>query len=113
MSHATLLEALETGGIWSIARGLARNVETYKRRLAEWIGDNLNDYKRDYYVADVAERLNVMERDCDAYGHRFIVLPNPTDGHWVRAIFGESEPAPTDENRRRLRDAAMGISPGR
>lgn len=47
------------------------------------------------------------------YGHRFIVLPNPTDGHWVSAIFGESEPAPTDENRRRLRDAAMGISPGR
>jgi Fic family protein len=35
MSYATLLEALETGGIWSIARGLARNVETYKRRLAE------------------------------------------------------------------------------
>jgi Fic family protein len=35
MSYATLLEPLETGGIWSIARGLARNVETYKRRLAE------------------------------------------------------------------------------
>ncbi|MEX2496898.1 MAG: Fic family protein [Woeseia sp.] len=35
MSYATLLEALETGGIWSIARGLARNVETYKHRLAE------------------------------------------------------------------------------
>jgi Fic family protein len=35
MSYATLLEVLETGGIWSIARGLARNVETYKRHLAE------------------------------------------------------------------------------
>ena len=35
MSYATLLEPLETGGIWSIARGLARNLETYKRRLAE------------------------------------------------------------------------------
>jgi Fic family protein len=34
MSYATLLEALDTGGIWSIARGLARNVETYKQRLA-------------------------------------------------------------------------------
>jgi Fic family protein len=26
VSHATLLESLDTGGIWSIARGLARNV---------------------------------------------------------------------------------------
>jgi Fic family protein len=35
MSHAMLLEALDTGAIWSVARGLARNVEDYKRGLAE------------------------------------------------------------------------------
>lgn len=34
MSHATLLETLDTGGAWSIARGLARNVEAYKAHLA-------------------------------------------------------------------------------
>jgi Fic family protein len=34
MSHATLLEALDTGAVWSIARGLARNVADYKRHLA-------------------------------------------------------------------------------
>ena len=34
MSHATLLEALDTGAVWSIARGLARNVDTYKGHLA-------------------------------------------------------------------------------
>ncbi len=34
MSHATLLEALDTGGVWSIARGLARNVAEYKSHLA-------------------------------------------------------------------------------
>ncbi len=34
MSYASLLEALDTGGIWSIARGLARNVEAYKTHLA-------------------------------------------------------------------------------
>ena len=33
MSHAMLLEALDTGGIWSIARGLARNEGEYKRQL--------------------------------------------------------------------------------
>ena len=34
MSHAMLLETLETGGVWSIARGLARNVQAYKSHLA-------------------------------------------------------------------------------
>lgn len=35
MSHAVLREVLDTGGVWSIARGLARDVDEYKRRLAE------------------------------------------------------------------------------
>jgi Fic family protein len=34
MSHAMLLESLDTGGLWSVARGLARNVVDYKRHLA-------------------------------------------------------------------------------
>ncbi|HEX2839938.1 Fic family protein [Hyphomicrobium sp.] len=34
MSHAVLREALDTGGVWSIARGLARNVDAYKQHLA-------------------------------------------------------------------------------
>ena len=35
MSHAMLLESLETGGVWSVARGLARNEGAYKRYLAD------------------------------------------------------------------------------
>jgi len=34
VSHASLLETLDTGGIWSVARGLARDVTTYKDHLA-------------------------------------------------------------------------------
>jgi Fic family protein len=34
MSHAMLRDAIETGSLWSIARGLARNVESYKQHLA-------------------------------------------------------------------------------
>jgi len=33
MSYAMLLETLDTGGIWSIARGLARNENRYKKLL--------------------------------------------------------------------------------
>jgi Fic family protein len=34
MSYATLLDALETGGVWSIARGLARSAGAYKNHVA-------------------------------------------------------------------------------
>ena len=34
ISHATLLEALDSGAVWSIARGLARRVDAYKGHLA-------------------------------------------------------------------------------
>jgi Fic family protein len=33
MSHAVLLDALDTGGLWSVARGLARGVAAYKSHL--------------------------------------------------------------------------------
>ena len=34
MSHAVLVETLDSGALWSVARGLARHVETYKQHLA-------------------------------------------------------------------------------
>ena len=34
LSHAITLNVLDTGGMWSIARGLARHVEKYKEHLA-------------------------------------------------------------------------------
>lgn len=34
MSHTIILQKLDTGGMWSIARGLARNVEKYKAYLS-------------------------------------------------------------------------------
>ena len=38
-----LLDALDTGGIWSVARGLARNVDKYKGHLAECDLQRRND----------------------------------------------------------------------
>jgi predicted secreted acid phosphatase len=70
------------------------------------LGDNLNDFRRYYYVTDRAERLRRMEEDTAKFGRNFILFPNPTDGHWVRAIFGTSEPAATPENRELLRNVA-------
>src|ERR1700682_3213389 len=43
MSHATQLEALDTGAVWSIARGLARNVDAYKTHVAACDQPRRND----------------------------------------------------------------------
>lgn len=43
VSHASLARALESGSIWSIARGLARREQTYKRHLAECDLSRRND----------------------------------------------------------------------
>jgi len=43
MSHASMLETLDTGGVWSVARGLARDVKKYKAHLKECDLERRND----------------------------------------------------------------------
>lgn len=43
MSHAVLLDALNTGGVWSVARGLARAQAAYKGHLTSCDGSRRND----------------------------------------------------------------------
>lgn len=71
------------------------------------LGDNLNDFRRKYYIrGDVDARIAAMEQDSHLFGIEYIMFPNPTDGHWLAAIFGESEPPATDANREILEAAA-------
>jgi Fic family protein len=44
MSYATLLDTLDTGGLWSIARGLARDADAYKKHLANCDVPRRNDF---------------------------------------------------------------------
>jgi predicted secreted acid phosphatase len=67
-----------------------------------FLGDNLNDFRRHYYLTEVEARRKRLALDRAEFGRRFILFPNPTDGHWVRAVFGESEPPPTADNLNRL-----------
>lgn len=43
LSHALFVEMLATGGLWSVARGLARQVDTYKGHLAACDAPRRND----------------------------------------------------------------------
>jgi Fic family protein len=54
MSHASLTEALDTGAIWSVARGLARNVEAYKQHLVRCDQTRRNDLDGRGYLSEEA-----------------------------------------------------------
>jgi len=65
VSHASLLETLDTGGIWSVARGLARNVAAYKSHLA-----NCDRPRRN----DLDGRGNLSEEDLAAFTRFFLEI---------------------------------------
>lgn len=92
------------------------NKEPRQQELAEtftpvvYLGDSLNDFRRKYYIkGDVPGRLSAMEEDREEFGRNFVLFPNPTDGHWMAAVFGESEPADSPEARARLLEAATTV----
>lgn len=97
--HLTVLR--ETSNKQVIQDGIREDYE-----VVALLGDNLNDFSRRYYVTDVEQRSELMDEDSSLFGTQYILFPNPTDGHWIRAIFGESEPSPTAENRQTLDAAA-------
>ena len=112
------LNNLNAAGFPSVDRSHLRvlretsNKELVQQRIREdydvvvLLGDNLNDFSRRYYSTDLEQRLSLMEEDKARYGREYIIFPNPTDGHWIRALFGDSEPPPSDRNRIILKRAA-------
>jgi len=79
-----------------------------KYQVIAFLGDNLNDFRRRYYVKSVQERRALAAEDAERFGRDFILFPNNTDGHWIRAVFGTSEPADSPEYRARMLMAAQG-----
>lgn len=74
MSHAMLLETLDSGAVWSVARGLARNVEEYKGHLAACDRTRRNDLDgrgnlseeaiagfADFFLSVCLDQVNFME----------------------------------------------------
>lgn len=103
-AHATFLR--ESSNKEAAQRAIAEKYE-----VIAYLGDNLNDFRRRYYVKSVAERKALANEDAERFGRDFILFPNNTDGHWMRAIFGESEPADTPEYRARMLLAAQNLVP--
>lgn len=50
-----------------------------------WLGDNLSDFRECYKTDRWEQRLQTAEReDYENWGRRYIVMPNPVYGDWMR-----------------------------
>ena len=97
--HLTVLR--ETSNKEDVQKAIMENYN-----VVVMLGDNLNDFSRDFYLTDIEQRKSIVIEKRNDFGSKFVIFPNPTDGHWIRAIFGESEPPATSENRQILHSAA-------
>jgi Fic family protein len=74
ISHATMLNTLDTGAVWSVARGLARTVNDYKQHLAACDATRRNDLDgrgnlseealaafTDYFLRTCIDQVTFME----------------------------------------------------
>ena len=75
-------------------------------RIAQLIGDNLNDFNDDFAGKSTAERAAQVDRERSEFGSRFIVVPNPMYGDWENAIY-ENKTRLTDAEKRADRRAAL------
>ena len=97
--HLTVLR--ESSNKEGVQSGIMEDYE-----VVVMLGDNLNDFSRDFYLTDLEQREELVTEKRANFGKNFVIFPNPTDGHWIRAIFGQSEPPATAQSRQTLRSAA-------
>lgn len=67
-----------------------RNKLRVDREIIMLIGDNLNDFDEVFELSNNDERIQAVKNLSDEFGDKFIVLPNPLYGEWVKAVLNDS-----------------------
>ncbi|HMM11731.1 MAG TPA: 5'-nucleotidase, lipoprotein e(P4) family [Bacteroidales bacterium] len=74
--------------------GEGNEKETRRKKIDEsfevvmLLGDNLDDFSEVFEVNDAGERMLQADLNKNAFGRRFIVLPNASYGSWVNVLPG-------------------------
>ncbi|MFD0966460.1 5'-nucleotidase, lipoprotein e(P4) family [Seminibacterium arietis] len=62
------------------------DIEQQGYEIVLYVGDNLNDFGDETYKKSNAERRSFVEQNRQAFGKKFIMLPNPNYGDWERGM---------------------------
>ncbi|WP_413742589.1 5'-nucleotidase, lipoprotein e(P4) family [Sodalis sp. RH15] len=79
------------------------NVEKQGYDIAVFVGDNLNDFSGEPYHQLNTQRRDFVNRHQDDFGHRYIMLPNPSYGDWENGLSKEYSAA-SDQDKLKIRD---------
>jgi len=84
-------------------KGPRRAAIAHDYRILMLVGDNGGDFSSTFLYVTPAERVAQAERNKLFWGERWIVLPNPVNGDWKRAILGW-EDVPLQDQDEELQD---------
>ncbi|MCA9637743.1 MAG: hypothetical protein KC420_17070, partial [Myxococcales bacterium] len=90
---------------WGSAKGTRRAAVAAGYRIVMLVGDALGDFT-DSYKGTIDERAAVVEQAGDAWGSRWILIPNPMYGAWEDAAAGGSAETPAAHEAALLKAAA-------
>ncbi len=74
--------------------------ETYE--IVMLIGDNLIDFEEAFKHKSVKERFTQVEMLKDEFGSRFIILPNPMHGEWLKTLYDFDRSISDEEKLNRI-----------
>lgn len=58
--------------------------------IALFMGDNLNDFSKDFKTKSLKESYAAVEKDKALFGTKFILLPNPAYGDWEGKVYNNN-----------------------
>ncbi|WP_213991989.1 5'-nucleotidase, lipoprotein e(P4) family [Sodalis sp. dw_96] len=78
-------------------------VEKQGYDIAVFVGDNLNDLSGEPYHQLNIQRRDFVNRHQDEFGHKYIMLPNPSYGDWENGL-SKAYSAASDQDKLKIRD---------
>ncbi len=97
---------------WGSAKGTRRAAVAERYRIIMLVGDNLGDFT-DSSDGSMDQRGAVVEHHGDWWGTRWVMLPNPMYGDWVKAaVGGAAANTPLDREEALLRPVMTWEGPG-
>ncbi|MDY6801017.1 MAG: 5'-nucleotidase, lipoprotein e(P4) family [Bacteroidota bacterium] len=88
------------------SKKLRRQIVENNYKIILLIGDNLGDFSEIFEDRSSNFGFNVVDKNKDFFGEKFIVLPNPMYGAWEKPIV-ESEKPLSDKEKIELRKKAL------
>jgi 5'-nucleotidase (lipoprotein e(P4) family) len=73
------------------------------------IGDNLVDFSQVFYGDSLQDRKIMTDRYKNNFGKKFIVLPNPNHGRWLKMFYNRDDKLSEEEKRNSMIKALKGI----